>query len=575
MLNKKMALLFLCLLLIITGSIEKAGPAEANNGFVTITASNLNVRGGPGLSYSVVSKVDNGEKYPILDQQGDWIQIGLTGGKKGWVAEWFTSKDVNAQNGAVNGTTGTVRADSLRVRTGPGTSYPLAGSLSQGQKVTIQEMNGTWVKIQASSLEGWVANEFLQTSQSQESIRQTGKNTYVTTSGLNVRSQPSLSSSIVGNLDQGTMVTVLSESAGWSEVLYNGTSSWVSSQYLDNNKPTQASRSTTNTAKATVSATSLYVRDEGNLNGNVVGQVFKGQSFNILEEKNNWIKVEYQPGKTGWAASWFFDQAETTASVTSAEVNNQTLTILSDGTNIRSDSGTHGSVVHRADKGETFEVVGVQGDWYQIKLGRNQTGYVAGWIVSLNGSGTQIEKPGPSAYTKKKTIVIDPGHGGNDSGTIGARGTYEKDLTIKTARLLANKLRAAGAEVIMTRNTDTYVSLDSRTTTSHYHNADAFISLHYDSIDDRSVRGMTTYYYYGKDLASAVHKGAINQTKMNDRGVRYGNYHVIRENQQKAALIELGYLSNPAEETLVNSDYYQQAVAEGIYEGLARFFKME
>ena len=571
MLNKKMATIFVCLLLIITGSIQKAVPAEAQNGFVTITGSNLNVREGPGLSYSIVSKVNKGERFPIVKEQGDWIKIGLSAGRQGWVANWYTTKDSTDHSLATGGTTGTVTADSLRVRTGPGTSHPLAGSLTHGQKVAIKELSGNWVKISLSQLEGWVSKEYLSMSTTQQANSQSGKKEATVTAGLNVRTSPSVSSKYVGTLAKGSRVIVNSQANGWSQINYNGTNSWVSSQYLNFSNQTQ--NSSTASAKAVVTASSLYIRDQGNLNGKVVGQVVKGQTFNILAETNNWLKIEYENGKTGWAAGWFFDKSQTNGGISTSAVKNQTITILSDGTNIRNDAGVDGAVLQRATKGETYEVTNLNGDWYQIRLSGGKTGYVAGWIVSLNGSGTQIEKPDAGVHTKNKTIVIDPGHGGNDTGTIGARGTLEKDLNLKTAKLLYDKLRAAGANVNMTRTSDQYVTLASRVSASHYRNADAFISIHYDSISDKSVRGMTTYYYYGKGLATELHSGVINRTQLKNRDVRYGNYYVLRENKQSSALLELGYLSNPTEEMLVTTNQYQQTVANGLFEGLARYFK--
>ncbi|MCI4059989.1 N-acetylmuramoyl-L-alanine amidase, partial [Bacillus cereus] len=109
----------------------------------------------------------------------------------------------------------------------------------------------------------------------------------------------------------------------------------------------------------------------------------------------------------------------------------------------------------------------------------------------------------------------DPGHGGKDSGTIGYSGKFEKNLTIKTAKLLASKLRSAGADVYVTRQDDTFVSLQSRVSTSHYRNADAFISIHYDSYADTSTRGSTAYYYSpakDEELASDVHSEVVKRS---------------------------------------------------------------
>jgi len=569
-----MAAVLLCLLLIVTGSIQKAGPAEANNGFVTITASNLNVRGGPGLSYSVVSKVNKGEKYPILTQEGDWIKIGLSAGREGWVAEWFTSKVATSNDVNPNTTTGIVTADSLRVRTGPGTSYSLAGSLANGETVIIVEATGNWIKIKSTTVEGWVSKEYISTGSSPSTPQARSQQTEaVVTSGVNVRTSPSLSGEKIGSLIKGSRVAVFSQSNGWAQIQFNGTNSWVSSEYLEYANQTAANKSNSSLPQATVTASTLSIRDSASLNGSVIGQVLKGQRFSILEESNNWVKIEYDTGKTGWAAGWFFEKSRNKVPVSQDSLKGQTITVLSNGTNIRSDAGAHASVIQRADNGDRFEVIGLTDDWYQVRLKSGETGYVAGWLVSLAGSGQQIEKPDGGVHTKHKKIVIDPGHGGNDSGTIGARGTLEKDLTLTTAKLLYNKLKSSGADVYMTRASDTYVSLASRVATSHNQDADAFISIHYDSIEDKNVRGMTTYYYNNPNLAKELHFSVINKTKLNNRDVRYGNYHVLRENRQNSALLELGYLSNPTEEILVTSQQYQQSVADGLFEGVAKYLK--
>ena len=132
---------------------------------------------------------------------------------------------------------------------------------------------------------------------------------------------------------------------------------------------------------------------------------------------------------------------------------------------------------------------------------------------------------------KGKIIVIDPGHGGRDSGTIGFSGTFEKDITLQTAEILKNKLKEDGAIVYLTREKDAFVPLPARVNLSSIHRADAFISLHYDSIDDQSVVGHTSYYYhsYQKILAENINNGISNILEMNNRGVRFGDFHVIRE----------------------------------------------
>jgi N-acetylmuramoyl-L-alanine amidase len=584
MLLKKVPTILTCLLLLSSSLPSHTLRAKANSETVTITASDLNIREGPGLSYSVIGKVDSGESYSIYRQQEDWIEISLPGGKKGWVAEWFTVKqaDSSVANQNKGPLSGTVTADNLRVRNGPGTSYPVLGSVSEEDQVTIMEMNGNWVKIEQAALEGWVSKEYVrlgnnQPNQPAQSNSLTKK--AVATDKLNVRNSPSLSGNVIGQLAKDEQVTIHTTKSGWAKIDFNGGNAWVSSQYLTFEESVQQTLNQEPIGQAIVTATSLNIRDEAALGGKVIGSVRKGEIYNILDEQNNWLKLEYEPGKTGWAASWFFqkspdsDETDSELSLNNHHVENQTVTILTEGTNIRSKAGLNADVIQRANKGEEFNVISVENDWYEIQLNNDKIGYVAGWVVSISGIANQIVRASAGTYAKNKTIIIDPGHGGKDVGTIGARGTLEKTITLETATLLYDKLKASGANVHMTRYSDTYVSLASRVSTSHTQNADAFVSLHYDSTLDNSAKGMTSYYYHDANLAKELHNAVMNRTNLTDRDARFGDYYVIRENKQNSALLELGFLSNPAEEMLVTSDQYQQTVAAGIFEGLTRYFK--
>ncbi|ESU30719.1 hypothetical protein G3A_20645 [Bacillus sp. 17376] len=585
--QNRMVPIILCLMLIF-GSLPALESARADNGSVSITATSLNVRTGPGLSYPISGSVKKGEKFSIVKEEGDWIQISLGGSKKGWVAQWFTAKEAaktavspivspNAQS------SGSVTVNGLRVRKGPGTNHQVIGSFNSGQAVEVLSSNGNWAEVRTKDLRGWVSKEYITSKESKEKDTPpviTKTSGTVNATSLNVREKPSLNSGKVGQLSYGSAVTVHSQSNGWAEISYAGKSAWVSAEYLKiGEKPAADSGKSpapVDQFTGTVTASQLNVRDKYSLDGRVIGSVSKGQSFKILDEQNNWVKVEFQPGKTGWAAGWFFVKKKNgPVAAPSQSVKNSSVSMLHNGTNIRKGPSTGTAVIFRANQGDSFEIISVEKDWYKIALPNDASGFVAGWIVSVQGTAPQIERPGAEKHTKNKTVVIDPGHGGRDNGTTGVRGTLEKSLTLKTAQLLYDKLRAAGTNVILTRNNDQYISLGSRVSSSHYHNADAFISIHYDSINDRTVRGMTTYYYNSKQkpLGEQIHSSAVSKTMLKDRGTRFGDYHVIRENKRAAVLLELGYLSNPAEEMLVNTPQYQEAAANGIFEGLARYFK--
>lgn len=589
MYKKKNIISIICLLLILS-MFSPSQVIHAAGESVKVGTDHINIRKGPGLSYPVVAKAKRGDQFAILAEEGDWIGIQLQNGQKGWVANWLVTKTGKGQNTTTVKNTSQsaiVTADGLRVRKGPGTSFQVIGTAQKGNSFTVITTSGNWVQLNTPFGNGWVAKEFVMLdNHSTTNDSASGLTGKITTDTLNVRSEASLNSKIIGKLQRGETVNIISQKGEWTEISYLGAKAWISSDYVQlekaqsnetNHEDTKTPNPTAPSDKTgTVTATSLVVRNTGSLNGKAISSVSKGQSFKIVEEVNNWAKIEYKKGNFGWVASWYLDKAGgKDTPVSEDKIKDSSITIIHDGSNIRKSANTQSEVIQRANAGETFKVISVQNDWYEIKLSSGGNGFIAGWIVAVDGSAPKVEKPGSDTYLQNKKIIIDPGHGGRDNGTTGASGTIEKTLTMQTAKLLYNKLKATGANVTLTRSNDTYIPLASRVYSAHYNNADAFISIHYDSATDRSVRGMTTYYYhsYQKNLADNVHNSVSSMTNVKDRGYRYGDYYVLRENKRSAILMELGYLSNPAEEMLISSAQYQEAVASGIATGLARYFK--
>ncbi|WP_059171248.1 SH3 domain-containing protein [Bacillus sp. FJAT-27445] len=572
--ERRFLLLLACCILVI-GTVFPLKEAAAGQ-TAAAAVDSLNIRSGPGLSFKVVSTAKKGAKFPIIGESDEWTQLQLPSGGTGWAANWLLTRKSES-------TAAVSSVDNLRIRNGPGNGYGVLGYLAKGQAVNVMEKDGEWCRITSTSGNGWVSAQFLNGSVKDEkkeavnppSSEEQAMKT-VNADLLNVRSEASLTSTLIGKLANGTKVEVISEGNGWALISFSGKKGWVSSEFLSSpvNETVQTAPKPAGVT-GTVTATALSVRNEGSLSGKIVATVNKGQTFNILAEANNWAKIEYMPGKAGWVAGWYLNKAAAGTAPVPQQVKESWAAILYDGTNIRHKASLDSKVVARANKGSEFRIKNISGSWYEIELKGGQTGFVAGWIVEVSGLAPQINKSGGEAYLKNKVIVLDPGHGGIDNGTTGVRGTYEKGLTLKTANLVYTKLAAKGAKVIMTRDRDTYLSLPSRVSSAHNHGADAFISIHYDSNYDRSVRGMTTYYYhsYQKNLAGALQASASSTTKSISRGARFGDYHVIRENKQAAALIELGYLSNAEEEMAVLSNYFQDAASTGIVEGLARYFK--
>jgi N-acetylmuramoyl-L-alanine amidase len=218
---------------------------------------------------------------------------------------------------------------------------------------------------------------------------------------------------------------------------------------------------------------------------------------------------------------------------------------------------------------------------------------------------------------KVATVVLDPGHGGHDQGTKGRSGLLEKDLSLdvvkRLAALLENRL---GLRVVLTRSDDTYVSLEERTEIANQSRADLFLSIHANWNPARSIAGIDTYYRYFSasredldlatrenagttrsvfDLEEAVEKiaarakvdesrelavqlqktlhaaAAKENPDARSRPVKRAPFVVLIGADMPSALAEIGFLSNPKEEQLLNSEEHRQRLAEALYEGVEAY----
>lgn len=222
-------------------------------------------------------------------------------------------------------------------------------------------------------------------------------------------------------------------------------------------------------------------------------------------------------------------------------------------------------VIFDVEKGEDFDIIKNTGKWYYVDNG-DKKGWIAGWHTNLNIKEDKALHANPF---KGKVIMIDPGHGGNDQGAASKKGTIEKNIVLKTSLMLKDKLEREGAHVLMTRNGDEYISLKNRKS-----NADVFISIHADALEESSPHGLTVYYHHDnqKILADTLHMAIKQKALLSDRGVRQENFQVIRQTKKPAVLLELGYISNPTDEHLMNDPLYRQIVTTSIVDGLRNYF---
>ena len=186
----------------------------------------------------------------------------------------------------------------------------------------------------------------------------------------------------------------------------------------------------------------------------------------------------------------------------------------------------------------------------------------------------QIEKSSP---LKNLKIVIDPGHGGNESGTTGCLGTKEKDINLILSQKLKTYLSDKGAKVYLTRENDTYLGLYDRVNFANNLNADIFISIHNNALPDqlanKDISGTEVYYFYpqAKELAKSVMTGVTQSANTKNNGVKGESYAVIRNSQVVSILLEVAYMINPPEDEKLGSSDFQDSVVKGIADGLEKY----
>ncbi len=214
-------------------------------------------------------------------------------------------------------------------------------------------------------------------------------------------------------------------------------------------------------------------------------------------------------------------------------------------------------------------------------------------------------------------IVIDPGHGGHDTGTIGPDGLLEKDLVVDVGRRLGKLLEARlGAEVIYTRKDDTFIPLETRTAIANQEQADLFVSIHANSSRDPNARGVETYYLnftssadalevaarenavseksihelgdlvkkialkekieesheFASDVQAALHSGlSTRNSGMRNRGVKKAPFIVLIGANMPSILAEISFVSNPGDERNLKTPEYRQKIAESLYRGIAKY----
>jgi N-acetylmuramoyl-L-alanine amidase len=203
------------------------------------------------------------------------------------------------------------------------------------------------------------------------------------------------------------------------------------------------------------------------------------------------------------------------------------------------------------------------------------------WPISITVSlalflGGCAQTPTPSAGAGHfSTVVIDPGHGGKDSGGVsGQRAPIflkEKDLTLETAKLVQAQLRRAGVRVVMMRKDDHFVELDDRVRFANQQGRGAvLVSIHYDAVPNQAMQGAKTFYWRADShgLATRIQRQLVASTGETDQGVMRRRLRLTRNPEIPCVLCECAYITNPGEARKVATESYRERIAHGIAQGI-------
>ncbi|WP_409303036.1 N-acetylmuramoyl-L-alanine amidase [Peribacillus sp. SCS-155] len=456
--------------------------------------------------------------------------------------------EIHGQAATSSYVTGIVKNSSLSVYSKASTSSTVLKKYTQGTLLKYKVYNSSWyqsaVYVNGKSFTCYIRVSDVETAVStQKSL--TGR----TNSTTNVYSRASTSSSVLKSYAGGSVLKYKTFTSGW----------YQSTVYIKGKAVTCYIRKTNveNAASPQVSLTGVA------LNGSI--KVYSKPTIYSapIKSYSKGAVLKYKTFTSGWYQSTVYvNGVPKTAYIRKSDVEVKYY-VKTSTLNVRAGSNTDSAVITAVKAGTALNVSGASGNWGKVTTSSG----VSGWAYL-----PYLSRTAPTNGVRGQTIVIDPGHGGKDPGAK----AVEKKLNLETALKLEAMLESKGANVIMTRSNDEYLTLSERVDVAEQYKPDAFISIHYNSSTSTSADGIDTFYYASnvneRELAECIQEELIKQTGLDDRGVQIGNFHVIRENKYPAILVELGFLSNPTELKIVSTSSYQTKAASAITKGLENYF---
>lgn len=513
----------------------------------------------------------------------------------------------------------------LNLRESPTATGKSLGTIPEDTIIILSDHQGEWFKTTYQSKTGWVSSKYVaiipleqsptattgasnNKTTSTDTVGNSLKGTITASGGLNLRDLPSATGKTLGTIPEGTIVELTDQQDNWYHTNYQSKSGWVSSGYV-----------TVAPQKGHVVASGgLVLRDTPDSTGKMMTTIPEGTEVDLIDLSNHWYKTSYQ-SKSGWISAKYVTVDSTNSSSSSSAAAQPTSSDIpnTNDSTTTIDLSVNGTVYILGGSG----VISSKAE--DIIEGKAASSYKDNLKdfpplpaeleksnpPSRGGAGVTPPTPNPPPVATDydpakeilvdpfqgipakalsgKTIMVDPGHGGKDTGAIGPSHTYEKNNTLAIALELRGILKQAGAKVILTRENDVSpapnyseaADLQARVDLANKDKVDLFVSIHNNSVTNHEVQGTSTYFSQGNphsneslQLANSIQFAVIDTIKTKDRGIKEAGFYVLDQTTMPAVLLETAFISNPYEEARLQNPTFRKNVAAAVFRGIYHYF---
>ena len=501
--------------------------------------------------------IDKKQTYPIATDYGNWWRV-IFSDRVGYVRKsdvetLFTKSDQYFK-----------AEENIPVYDNRTGKLVKVGELRKGQVYPRVSDYGNWHRIQFGNIYGYIRKSGTSYASGNEikNINTAYKNQSRTFTALEpVTVYDNTSGSLVqfGTIDKGSIFPIATDYGNWWRIVYADRVGYISKDQVK-----VQTRADDKYFRA-IKNTAVYDNRSGSLKK--VGEVLKGQAYSINRDYGNWWRVQFgdiygyvKKSDTGYATKNEIKNLNQKYNHTIGDlVTKQKVTIYDNS------SGSLVAFGELEDK-VSYSITSDYGNWWRI--------------VYLDRVGYIRKNEVQAQPNKSIKIFIDPGHGGSDPGADGFN-LIEKDLTLDISKRLSKYLNQyAGIEIKMSRSTDKTVSLSERTKMANNWGADYFVSVHINSCC--GATGFESYVHNGnrgtkdaKEKQKIIHDHIAKNIDVRDRGIKSANFHVLRESNMPAILLEYLFISTKEDNDKLKSNSYRDKLARLTAEGIAKAFKLK